>query len=59
MRELPATDDDLTGEPFETPPGEHDGELPDERDAEGADGGSGKSAQEENAETGDSHQPSQ
>ena len=53
MSESPATDDDLTGEPHATPPGEHDGELPDESDASGD-----PATQEENAETS-LDQPSQ
>ncbi|MCW2851962.1 MAG: hypothetical protein JWM84_1626 [Nocardioides sp.] len=53
MSESPSTDDDLTGEPFGTPPGEHDGELPDEND----DGHTGP-LQEENAGTTED-QPSQ
>ncbi|WP_167736123.1 hypothetical protein [Nocardioides sp. 503] len=32
MSESPTTDDELTGEPFDTPPGEHASELPDEQD---------------------------
>jgi hypothetical protein len=53
VSESPTSDDDLTGEPQQTPPGEHDGELPDESD------GSGDPAiQEENAETS-LDQPSQ
>ncbi len=56
MSEIPATDDDLTGEPFETPPGEHAGELPGD-DANGA-SDEAREAQEENAETSQD-QPSQ
>ena len=46
-------DDDLTGEPRDTPPGEHEGELPD-----GADGTGDPATQEENAGTS-LDQPSQ
>ena len=46
MSESPTSDDDLTGEPHEAPPDEHESELPHESD------GSGDNAlQEENAET--------
>ncbi|GEP37616.1 hypothetical protein NPS01_12790 [Nocardioides psychrotolerans] len=58
MSELPATDDDLTGEPFEKPPGEHSSELPSDNDATDPSGKQAENAQEENAQTsGD--QPSQ
>jgi hypothetical protein len=53
MSESPATDDDLTGEPHGTPPGEHDSDLPDEDDA-----GHTGPLQEENAGTSED-QPSQ
>lgn len=53
MSETPTTDDDLTGEPFEKPPGEHSSELPGDNDATDP---SGK--QRENAETSED-QPSQ
>ena len=46
-------DDDLTGEPEGSPPGEHESELPDE-----SDGRSDSDLQEENAETS-LDQPSQ
>ncbi len=52
MSEAPASDDALTGEPHDTPPGEHENELPDESDA------SGSTSQVENAETS-LDQPSQ
>jgi hypothetical protein len=53
VSESPTSDDDLTGEPEDRPPGEHEGDLPDESDATG-DG----ELQEENAETS-LDQPSQ
>lgn len=53
MSETPTTDDELTGEPFETPPGEHPSELPDADDATGP-----SATQRENAETSED-QPSQ
>jgi hypothetical protein len=53
VSESPVSPDDLTGEPHETPPGEHDDELPDESDRT-----NDSEAQDENAETS-LDQPSQ
>ena len=53
MSESPTSDDDLTGEPQDTPPDEHESELPDESDGTGD-----PALQEENAETS-LDQPSQ
>lgn len=58
MSELPATDDNLTGEPFEKPPGEHSSELPGDNDATDPPGGQAENAQELNAQTSEG-QPSQ
>lgn len=53
MSESPTTDDELTGEPKQTPPGEHDSELSDEN--------SGSDAAKKQAENAESSldQPSQ
>jgi hypothetical protein len=53
VSETPTSDDDLTGEPQDQPPGEHESDLPDEADATGD-----PAVQEENAETS-LDQPSQ
>ena len=53
MSESPTTDDDLTGEPHGTPPGEHESELPSENDDPHT-----SELQEENAGTSED-QPSQ
>ncbi len=53
MSETPTSDDDLTGEPRQAPPDEHESELPHESDGDG-----GNALQEENAETS-LDQPSQ
>ncbi len=47
MSESAASDNDLTGEPHATPPGEHGSELPGDADQPPAE----RDAQEENAET--------
>ena len=57
MSETPTSDDDLTGEPHEAPPDEHESELPHEADGDG-DNANDRALQEENAETS-LDQPSQ
>jgi hypothetical protein len=53
LSETPESDDELTGEPHGTPPGEHESELPDE-----SDDNPDPATQEENAGTS-LDQPSQ
>jgi len=57
VSETPTSDDDLTGEPREAPPDEHESELPHEADGDG-DNANDRALQEENAETS-LDQPSQ
>lgn len=58
MSETPTTDDDLTGKPFETPPGEHSSELPGDIEAADASVEHAENARQENAQTSQD-QPSQ
>ena len=58
MSEIPTSDDAFTGEPHDTPPGEHASELPSDNDATDSSGTQAENARDENAQTSQD-QPSQ